>query len=493
MDFKVDFGPWETVFAGQTFGHEVEIFSNPENFFLVFIYDKRDGKRAGAVVEGYKAFFARGAMDTFIQTIPRPCFGVAKSMGEKTGKIFFLSFDPFFVDFKQDDFVRRIDLAIQKTEENSSVIIDLARSSSLELKDLSTVAKTEYAPILGDPFTIKTLIAGRKQSGLSKVDISNNAIIGDETPPIIQLGLSKTREIIKEPIMNLKRTQIVGQGFSLNYSMYIISENLLLENIPILIFDSDEYFVGLGTATPNYSALKDELVDFEPSGFPVKNLNVKDSIKISLKDTDLYFLLEMIGLGDEEFQKNLSLISFTMRVNAPEELLEKVSQTKELNDYEKLRAERLLNIINKSFSGLFGEAIPSSELTRAIAGKMGRAVILNTKTLSPEERLLFTHTIMRQITKGITETQQINCSLIIPNINDLFMRNQDKAITAITRLENRGVGFVIGSSKELPDELAKTMTAKMNVVSGNDVAVSIKGKRNYRVLMRPNLSGTPKL
>jgi hypothetical protein len=493
MDFKVDFGPWETVFLGQTYGHEVEIFTNPENFFLVFIYDKRDGKRVGSVVEGYKAFFARGAMDTFIQTIPKPCFGVAKSMGDKTGKIFFLSFDPFYVDFKQDDFVRRIDLAIQKTEENSSMIIDLARASSLELKDLSNVAKTEYAPILGDPFTIKTLIAGRKQSDLAKVDISTNNRMNEETQPMIQLGLSKTREIIKEAIINLKRTQIIGEGNPLNYSMYIISENLLLENIPIVIFDSEDYFAGLGTATSDSVALKDEMVDFEPLGFPIKNLNVKDSIKISLKDVDLYFLLEMLGLGDEEFQKNLSLISFTMRVNTPIELLEKIAQTKELNDYEKLRAERLINIVNKSFNNLFGEAIPASELTRAISGKMGRAMILNMKTLNTAERILFTHTIMRQITKGLSETQQVNCSLIIPNLDELFMKNQDKAITAITRLENRGVGFVIGSSKELPDELAKTMTAKMNVVAGKDLAVSIKGKRNYRVNFRPNLSGTPKL
>jgi hypothetical protein len=181
----------------------------------------------------------------------------------------------------------------------------------------------------------------------------------------------------------------------------------------------------------------------------------------------------MLGLGDEEFQKNLSLISFTMRVNTPIELLEKIAQTKELNDYEKLRAERLINIVNKSFNNLFGEAIPASELTRAISGKMGRAMILNMKTLNTAERILFTHTIMRQITKGLSETQQVNCSLIIPNLDELFMKNQDKAITAITRLENRGVGFVIGSSK--------------------DLAVSIKGKRNYRVNFRPNLSGTPKL
>ena len=51
MDFKLDFGPWETVFVGQTYGHDVEIISNPEHFFLAIIYDKREGKKVGAVIE----------------------------------------------------------------------------------------------------------------------------------------------------------------------------------------------------------------------------------------------------------------------------------------------------------------------------------------------------------------------------------------------------------------------------------------------------------
>jgi len=493
MDFKVDFGPWETIFSGQTYGHEVEIVSNPESFFLVIIYDKKEGRSLGAIIEGYKAYSAKGLMESFIQTLPRPSFGIEKTNGEKTNKLFFLSFDPFYVDFKQEDYTRKIDSVIRKTEENASTIIDLAKTSSLDLKELSTVPKAEYAPILGDPFTIKSLISGQSSTGLSKLDIGQKISTPEENFPLIQLGLSKARGIIKEPAENLMRVQIIGQGNALNYGIYILSENFLLEDIPVIVFDSNDYFGELGVSSNDPMSLKDELVEFEPLGFSVRRFSVKESIKISLKDTDLFFVLELLGLQDPEFQKNLSLFCFTVRANTPEELIQKVIETKELSDYEKLRAERILHIAGKSFKGLFGTETPAEELIKEIPGKLGRATVLDMKLLSREEKILFMHTIMRQLTKSVSQTKKVNCVMLMPEAGLLFEQSNEKASTTIMRLENRGLGIVMGTEKELPEGLLNTMTAKMNIVSGKDVAVSIKGKRNYRVMLRPSLSGNPKI
>ena len=489
MDFRLDFGPWETIFSGQTYGHEVEIVTNPENFFIVLIFDKRDGKKFGAVVEGYKALYARGQMESFIQTIPKASFGVEKSLGDKTGKIFFLSFDPFYVDFRQEDYTRKIDLAIKKVDESTATIIDLARASSLDLLELSTVPKSDYAPILGDPFFIKTLIAGQRGPELSKIDLSKGNYLYEEKAPSIQLGLSKTREIIKETVANLKRTQIIGQGLSLRYSMYILAENFLLENTPVIIIDSTNYFDGLGIATGDSFALKEELVDFEPMGFPMRQLTAKESIKVSLKDTDLFFALDLIGMNDPDFQKNISLLAIALRTNTPEELIGKVLETNELGEYDKLKAERILKILSKKFVGMFGEETPSIELTKLVPGKIGRVMLIDTKPLTKEEKILFMHTILRQLTKSFSETQQGNCTLILPDATLLFEQSKEKASTSIMRLENRGVGIIFGTEKDVPEELDKTLTAKISIISGKDMAVSIKSKRNYRVVLRPSLSG----
>lgn len=493
MDFKLDYGPWEVIFAGTTYGHEVEIITNPENFYIVMVYDTSGGKKNGAVIEGYKAFFAKGQVESFIQTLPKQCMGVEKNLGEKTGKLFFLSFDPFYVDFKHEDFSRRIDNEIKKVEENSSMMMDLARASSVELKELSTVAKNEYASILGDPFVLKLFASGSKGSSLSKIDLGGKMPMDEEKIPLIQLGLSKSMEIMKEPTSILMKTQIVGQGLSLNYCSYILSENLLLDNVPIVIFDDNNYFSQLGVASRNRGELKEELVEFEPMAFPVKEFVPKQNIKVSLKDTDLIFLLQLMGINDNEFEKSISLFAFTVQVNSIEELILRINDSKELNEYEKLKAERVMQIIQSEMGSLFGQSTSSDELIRAIPGRLGRAVILDTKGLLNEEKIIFVHTLLRQITKAFSENNNTDCTIIIPKIDPLLEKNKERVLTSLIRASNRGIGFVLGSEKDFPNELNELLPTKMSIVSGRDAAVMIRGKRTYRIDLRPPLSGQPKL
>ncbi len=493
MDIKLSYGPWETVFAGLAYGHEIEIVTNPDHFYLVIIYDKKDSKKVGAIIQGYKAFYAKGQMEAFIQTLPKSCFGIEKNIAGKSAKIFFLSFEPFYSDFKLDDYGRRIDSSIKMLEDNSITLVDLARTAAVDLKELSMVSKADYSIVLGDPFTLMAIFLGKRDTQLSRIDINNQSEMIDEVSPLIQLGLSKTREIMKELSANLYKTQLIGKCPELCYLSYIIAENLLLENYPVLIFDEDGYFSQLGVVSTHSTELRDELVDFEPMAFPIKPMLPKESAFVSLKDVDLFFVLEMLGLKDAEFQKNLSLFSFASQVNTSHELIRVVLDTKEMTDYEKLRAERMIMIIDKTFPRLFGEATPIDELIKTIPGKLGRAVIFDTRKLSLEEKVIFTHAIFRQITKSASESKKLNCVLIAPKLDDLLRQNEQRVATTISRLESRGIGVIIGSSKELPNSISQAMTVKASIISGKDVAISVRGKRNYRVILRPTLSGDPKI
>ena len=493
MEIKLDFGPWETIFAGTAYGHEVEVVTNPEHFYLVFIYDKRDGKKAGAVIEGYKAYIARGSMESFLQTMPKTCFGIEKNFGDKTSKIFFLSFEPFYVDFKQDDYTRKIDNIIQKTDEGASTIIDLARASSVDLKELSVSAKSDYAPVLGDPMAIMGMVLGRKENQLSKMDVSQKDDFIEEVAPMLQLGLSKTREIIKEPSKNIYRTQIIGEGLAQYYALYVLAENMLLENIPVILIDDESYFEQLGGVSRHGTDLKEELVDFEPMAFPVKSFKAKETITVSIKDADLVFIFELMGLVDNEFSKKISLFGFTAQANTPLELIQKILESSEINPYEKLRAERMLQIVNLSLQKVFGKAVPAEEITKTIPGRLGRAVIINTKKMTIDEKTVFIHILVRQLTKSASEANKTRAVVMIPNFSQLLIQNPQRVTNSITRLENRGVGIILGCNQELPEEIAQTITTKMSIVSQKDVAVSVKGKRNYRITLRPTLSGDPKV
>jgi len=487
VEFKIDSGPWETVFAGDTSGHPIEIVKNPENFFLTIIYDEQNNKQMGALVEGYKAFVAKGAMESFIQTLPKSCIGITKNFSGKTSKIFFIAFEPIYLDFRVEDYVRKLDREIQKTYELANTINDLARASSLELKELAMSPKTDYSQILGDPFFPRMAMSGRERGSLTKIEFAQEKESTKGTN--IQIGLGKTREIIKENSSDLYRTIVIGaESLGINYAMYILAENFLLEDEPIIVFDSENYFDNLGFASKNESELKEELVEFEPIGFPVKKFVAKQNTKISLADADLVLILDLLGTNDTELERQLGLISAVEKVKTPLELIEKVALSAEMNEFNKLKAERLLHIIDQEFEGLFGPAIDIAALMKKWPGGLGRTTIIDTRGLSFNEKIVFTQTIMRLISKSIKERAENNFAVFIPAVDEMLSVNEEKMTNTLLRLENVGVGLVLGAKRKPSDDLIKTMSATFSVVGKNDCAVSIKNKRNYRVLLRPALS-----
>jgi hypothetical protein len=101
--------------------------------------------------------------------------------------------------------------------------------------------------------------------------------------------------------------------------------------------------------------------------------------------------------------------------------------------------------------------------------------------------------MLRQITKSFSENNSSDCTIIIPKIDPLLEGNKERVLVSITRASNRGLGLIVGSEKDLPLELNEMLPAKLSIVSGKDTAVMIKGKRTYRIDLRPSLSGEPKV
>jgi len=487
MDLRIDNGPWETIFSGKAFGHDFEIVQNIENFFLTIIYDSQGTRRVGALVEGKKAFVAKGSMESFIQTLPKSCMGIAKTQGNTTSKIFFLSFDPIYLDFREEDFVRKLDGQVQRIYEMSSTMGDLARASSLDLKEVAMSSQDDYASILGDPFASRLFMSGSSSAGsMSKLDLAMGG--SNEKEQLIQLGLGKSREIIREKSSDLYRTIVAGEKKDMLEAMHVLAENFMLENKPIIVFDAHDYFDALANPSKEETALKDALVEFEPVGFPMKQFFAKENIKIALCDTDLVFLFEMLGAGDIELERSVALLNLTTRSKTPRELIEKVLASTEISEFGKLKAERLLNIVDMHFSKMFGPPTDVSELTKKWPGSLGRITVLDTKDLTAEEKLIFMQTVMRMISKSIRDKASNEFVVFVPEADEMLSADEEKITNTILRLESVGVGLVLGTKGKLREDLAKTLTATISVVNGRDVAISIKNKRNYRVILRPNLS-----
>jgi len=488
MDFKIDFGPWEPVFHGDFLRHETEIIMNPEKFFLIIIYEKDNLKEGnmGAVFQGYKAMVAKGNLDSFISTIPKPVLGITKTNGESTKKMIFISFNPVYIDFKQEDFIRKVDNEIKKSYTDINNIIELAKSSGLKLQDTTTASEEDYAPILSDPMTARLLMSGLRKSSLELMSLPTKQKNNEDKT--IQVGLNKKREIIKEESKNFYRSIIIGENkISVNYSLYILNENLLLDNNATIIFDEDNYFSGLGNASQNEMILKENLIEYEPSGFPVKKFEAKKDIKVSLKNCDISLMLNLFETGDKDFEtllKNNPAIKDT-----PKDTITNITEFKNLNEFQKLKLERMLYIFDNNFTDFFGTQFDISQLTKKWSENLGRASIININQLNEFEKLIFIDYILNSI-KTVNEQTQ-NVIITIPNIDNLIKTEKTKFLEEISLLENNGFGFLFGT-KKLPFEMEQLVLTKITVVKGNDVAVTSKGNRNYRVNLRPNLSGNIK-
>lgn len=489
VDFKIDFGPWEPIFAGKAYGHEVEIVTNQEHIYLVFIYELLGEKKVGALVEGYKALVARGQIESFINTLPKASMGVIKNDTEKSQKVFFLTFETIYLDFNQEDYLKKLDYSIQKNIESIRTIVDLGRTSSIELKELGEASIKDYFQIVGDPFVMKVLLSPKRTSGLTRMSFKETEV--EEKQTKIQLGLTKNREIAIEKTRNLYRTSITGENESeTQYCAYIIAENLLLEGKQVILFDSQHYFEGLASASKNDFKLKEQLVEYEPSGFPVKKIIAKENMKVSLKDTELHLLLDTIGCGDNDLETGLLDLFEKTNFNTPIELIGELLNAEKLNDFQKLKAERILRIIDKKYANIFGKNIDFQELVKKWPGSLGRATIIDTSKLDKKENLLFTQAAMNYLQKSVKNESVPEIALILNKTEELL--KVKKIIQIINELETSGFGAIFVGKNTVPEELEDSIVTKINIIKGNDIAINVKGKPSYRIYLRPSLSGEVK-
>jgi hypothetical protein len=486
MEFKINYGPWETVFSGKLFKHEVEVVMNPEKYFLTIIYDIKEGKKIGALVDGHKALVAKGHMSSFIESMPKKTIGIIKSNGQKTLKMLFVSFDPIYINFKQEDFERKIDNAIKKSFNNVETIIELGKTSSLILKETSMSPENDYAPIIGDPFMARSLLSGLKKTAMDLIDFTKINNDNNEKEVNIQLGLNKNRQIIKDELKNFLRTIIHGQKQSeINYCSYILAENFLLENNNVIIFDTNNYFNGLGESSKNENELKENLVDFSPSGFPIKKFKAKENLKTSFDKISFSILFKIMKIKDYELKEFLTKLD--KKYSTPEELLT-IIKNEEFNEFKKLKLERIIKIIENNFEGLFEKNDSIEEITKKWSGNRGRATIININNLKKEEQTIFVNAILKEI---LNNDDNKNIIIFLPEINNFVEYGKEQLVNVVLALENLGVGFVFGMTKEY-HELKQNIITKINIVNGKDVAISTKNNKNYRVILRPSLSGAPK-
>jgi len=155
-----------------------------------------------------------------------------------------------------------------------------------------------------------------------------------------------------------------------------------------------------------------------------------------------------------------------------------------------------LTLLNNMYPGIFNKNSSVEAMVKGSTKALGKANIVDLSKSDDRIALLAMHNVLSKIRSYFREqrTGGMGILVVIPQAAYYLGDSQkviEKDMAAIIReFEQLNVGFVISEEKEIdtPKDLLPAIETKINVVKGNDVGVQLKGKKSYRVLVRPTLS-----
>lgn len=494
--FKLVSGPWEKIFSGNFQEHDVEIYSNPEKILLVIIFEKKLDIVQGAIIEMYKVFYADGEMSVFTENLPREVIGLVKHDENITLKFFLLGSKPAYVPWAEDVFLTQTDSMIKKIEVSSNMVKDISKAYGLTLKEISECDESIRSAFFTQPL-VPLLLSTSSHKLFAQYEPQIASLKSD-----VMLGLTKDKKKVFEPLAAFFST-IISEGAELDRAriMQVIAESSLLVNVPVILFDFNKHFLGLGEATKEVVELEKYSVDIDPIGFPLKVMKGGSELKVDLNVLPYEAVAELFRIGDKDFPRIMNKVLNNKRVATLKDLIVAVQELKgdsEFTEFEIFKAIRILRLLDLMNQAVFGGYVDIEELAKQGSAGIARASVITIENMNDKVSSLLIYSLVKNLknyfsTKG--RSQAIRLIVTIPK-GSLLKQVEDstlisKAISSLLiEAQENGIAYVIGAqhSIDISSEIRSHASAKIDVVLGNDVGVQFRNARAYRVLVRPTLS-----
>ena len=496
MKFELRNGPWKTVFEGRFQSHEIEILTNPEQIFIVSIFEKTGEEIEGVVMQAFYVYSAVGESETFVESLKQEAITLSRHDGKRTVQFLAVGGNQSYAKAVEEDVLKLADQLIGEVKESTSKMEDVAKSFDLQLTRLEKCSSAVKQAFFSQPMIIpmlareKRVIELEKEEAIIEEGIGGNAAI---------LGMTKDGKHVKEPLQMFQRT-LVADGTKeqrINF-VRIIVESYLLANIPVIIIDDGLDFLGLGIPTKNVSELQSHGVDIEPIGFPIKEFEPGTNLNVNLNVLSAEGILELFGCNEKESEKILSKALEKKDINSIQELIERIEALDEnSNLFLKKRVERIVKLADSLYPKMFAGKNNIDEIAKSWYKKIGRASIVKVNSLDPRALIFVLNSISNELVDFFgrqPETGKPRMLLAIPNIADAFALKknslQQDFVKALAEMKGHGIGFVAGSERrsDLDKELLQIMETKAGIVGENDIALDLPNSKNYRIIPRPSIS-----
>jgi len=469
-------GPWKKVASAQWDKYPLTIYQNEKKVLLFTLFEKKEDVVSGVLILERMPFILEGDVSKLVRLHKGEMLIIDKIKADKGTKYVVIDSTPKLVGYSEEELAREIGRQYTELEAQGKLLVKTMESLGGTLKPLHEATEEEVQSLMADPLSLLTLaktggLVKQKDSGFSQV----------------MLGINREKAQVTSFLKSTQLTSVIGEGEEKRlHAMHVVIENILLNNMPVMVFDSEGSFASM--ALPN-----NEEEDFaayggnSPMGFPFKPFKLGESLFVDLKYITAELFLSTFGLEKSDVT---ALLKKTYdenkgKIAVIDDLilaLKSVKESKQFTKYLIGKSIRTMEVARKSNPTLFGQNV-STELQKPWKDGIGKLFHVNTAGLREEVKQLVVYSLLEEI----SETPASEYSMMIAFRQDAATLKTD-IVKKINQLKKQGIGFLLHSEHELEVQKFGSMTMVIELLA-NEAFVSEAGvEKKRRFTIRPAYS-----
>lgn len=469
-ELDLPYGPWKRLASCDWDGFPVSVYLNPDKLLLTLLYEKHGEQVSGMLVALKKVFVTDLDLTKTMQTQRREMTVIQKASRERVSRYLLVGATPAYCNYGQEALVECIGRQMNELQALTQFTQDLAQAYKAGLKELKN-AGDEYAQtLLGDPLAMLSLY--NPQGAPLREQRATKAVV----------GLDSRGEFVQLPVNALSASIVVGgRKQDRLHLMHVLIESALTNNIPCLVFDSNNCFTGLAKPSKDTRGFTQHGMTAMPLGFPFQEFALGRGVYIDLSVVPPSFFLHAFGLQETEVGRILEKGLGREGVNSLSQLGEQVrafKESREATQYAINKCLRCIRVIEAKYPSVFGKNPPSEVLLPWHEG-IGKVFHLNTKGAPAHLQFLLIATLLRLIQFPGGKSVRV----LVGFDADLSELYTDVLLLA-EQAREKGAGFLLQAEHELDVQALENPSLEIELVGGEAVA-SMEGEKPLRFTARP--------
>jgi len=494
MELKASNGPWSDVFRGNLEGFDYETKINNSGLLVSLIYEKNGNGISGVIAEVFKVLYAKGDVLAFLRHIPKRTMLISLHTEEKTHQFMLIDSGSEYIPYDERAVTSKVDALISRVASLSGLLKQVSAAYDTDLLEIEQCDEDTKKAFFTLPL-VNLIVAPitKKVSRPEVIELSHGEI---------HFGITKAGTTVKEPFDFFERTLVFGGSWPERaHVLHVLAESAMLSNLPLVIIDWEDAFRGLHYPNPKEDELKKYKAELDAVGFPIKIFKAGEELKAAVEHIDANALIELFGIGNTIVAQVIIETFKRGNFKTFDELKKRVmdvEETPKITSFKKREAQRIFELLEDIYPEFFSDGIPLEEITKKWSRNISRANILLFSKDDLRKNMLALQVAIKALKKYFSEKGQsdkLKAVLIFTAANTTipkFKSNYiNRAIASdLAEMVKYGCGLIVETADRInvSDDITKLGLSTIGIIAGNDIAVVIENRKNYRVFLRPGLS-----